>query len=70
MGKKQGTVKWYNADKGFGFIVPDQAGSDVFVHVTAVQKAGLQGLKDGQRVAFNTKEERGKTAACDLETIN
>lgn len=56
-----GTVKFFNTQKGFGFITPDDGGKDVFVHITAVQSAGLQGLADGQRVAFETEpDERGK----------
>jgi CspA family cold shock protein len=57
-----GTVKWFNTTKGFGFIQPDEGGNDVFVHISAVERAGLRGLNEGQKV----KEERGKTAAVDL----
>lgn len=62
-----GTVKWFNATKGYGFITPDEGGKDVFVHITAVQAAGLQGLKDGQRLTYDLAEERGKTAAANLK---
>lgn len=62
-----GTVKWFNATKGYGFITPDEGGKDVFVHITAVQAAGLQGLKDGQRVSYDLTSERGKTAAANLK---
>lgn len=62
-----GTVKWFNAAKGFGFITPDEGGKDVFVHITAVQAAGLQGLQDGQRVSYDLATERGKTAASNLK---
>ncbi|MEE2693051.1 MAG: cold-shock protein [Pseudomonadota bacterium] len=62
-----GTVKWFNATKGFGFITPDEGGKDVFVHITAVQAAGLQGLNDGQRVSYELATERGKTAASNLK---
>jgi CspA family cold shock protein len=61
-----GTVKWFNATKGFGFIVPQDGGKDVFVHITAVQKAGLQGLNEGQRVSYEIAMERGKAAAINL----
>ena len=62
-----GTVKWFNATKGYGFIQPDDGGKDVFVHITAVQEAGLQGLEDGQKVTFDLAEQRGKTAAANLK---
>ena len=56
-----GTVKWFNATKGFGFIAPDEGGKDVFVHISAVQASGLQGLEDGQKVSFETEpDKRGK----------
>ena len=61
-----GTVKWFNATKGYGFIQPDEGGKDVFVHITAVQAAGLQGLNDGQRISYEMTEERGKTSATGL----
>jgi CspA family cold shock protein len=58
-----GIVKWFNATKGFGFIAPDGGGKDVFVHVTAVQRAGLQALSEGQRVTFDVVDDRkGKKA--------
>lgn len=62
-----GTVKWFNATKGYGFITPDEGGKDVFVHITAVQAAGLQGLTDGQRVSYELATERGKTSAANLK---
>ena len=62
-----GTVKWFNATKGFGFIVPQDGGKDVFVHITAVQAAGLNGLNDGQKVTFDVMRERGKEAATNLK---
>ncbi|MBL4619109.1 MAG: cold-shock protein [Alphaproteobacteria bacterium] len=64
-----GTVKWFNPTKGFGFIEPDDGGKDVFVHVTAVQAAGLQGLDDGQKVSFDLADERGKTSAANLKVV-
>ena len=65
----KGTVKWFDATKGFGFIKPDDGGRDVFVHVTAVRAAGLQTLLEGQTVVFELKTERGKTAAGDLKVV-
>jgi CspA family cold shock protein len=62
-----GTVKWFNAQKGFGFIQPEGGGKDVFVHITAVQAAGLNGLDEGQRVTFEVVRERGKEAAANLK---
>jgi CspA family cold shock protein len=64
-----GTVKWFNATKGFGFIQPEDGGNDVFVHISAVERAGLNGLNEGQRVQFELREERGKTAAVDLKAL-
>ncbi len=58
-----GTVKWFNAQKGFGFIQPEGGGKDVFVHISAVQAAGLNGLDEGQKVTFEVVRERGKEAA-------
>jgi CspA family cold shock protein len=65
----EGTVKWFNTTKGFGFIQPSEGGADVFVHISAVQRAGLQGLSDGQRVSYELQNERGKTAAVDIKLI-
>ncbi len=64
-----GKVKWFNATKGFGFITPDDGGKDVFVHITALQKAGLTDLKDNQKVSFDMMEERGKSAAANLKLL-
>jgi CspA family cold shock protein len=61
-----GIVKWFNPTKGFGFIVPDQGGQDVFVHITAVQAAGMTGLNEGQKLSFEVSMERGKAAATNL----
>jgi len=61
-----GTVKWFNATKGYGFIMPQEGGKDVFVHITAVQAAGLKGLNDGQKVTYEVQMERGKAAATNL----
>jgi CspA family cold shock protein len=62
-----GTVKWFNPDKGFGFIQPEDGGKDVFVHITAVQAAGLQTLNENQRVTYEVVTERGKQAAANLK---
>jgi CspA family cold shock protein len=61
-----GTVKWFNAQKGYGFIQPADGSKDVFVHVTAVQAAGLATLNEGQSVTFEVSNERGKPAATNL----
>ncbi|HEU0070194.1 MAG TPA: cold-shock protein [Alphaproteobacteria bacterium] len=61
-----GTVKWFNATKGFGFIQPSDGGKDVFVHISAVEKAGLRGLNEGQQVSYDVVNERGKSAAGNL----
>jgi len=62
-----GTVKWFNPTKGFGFIEPEAGGGDVFVHISAVQNSGLNGLDEGQKVEYELQEERGKTSACNLK---
>jgi CspA family cold shock protein len=63
-----GTVKWFDATKGFGFIVPDEGGKDVFVHISAVERAGLQTLKDNQKISFELEEGRnGRMAASQLQ---
>jgi cold shock protein len=66
----QGTVKWFNATKGFGFIQPDNGGKDVFVHISAVERAGLNGLNEGQKVSFDLEQgQQGKTSATNLKTV-
>ena len=62
-----GTVKWFNPTKGFGFIVPNDGSKDVFVHISAVQRAGLQTLNEGQKVTYELATERGRTAAVNLQ---
>ena len=63
-----GTVKWFNATKGFGFIEPEDGGADVFVHITAVQASGMNGLEEGQKVSYELEEGRnGKTNAVNLQ---
>ena len=65
-----GTVKWFNGQKGYGFIQPEEGGSDVFVHISAVERAGLQSLREGQKVYFETERGRnGKIAAVNLKTL-
>lgn len=63
-----GTVKWFNTQKGYGFVQPDDGGKDVFVHVSAVEQAGLRGLSDGQKISFElvTDKRTGKTSAGSL----
>ena len=61
-----GTVKWFNASKGFGFIEPEGGGTDVFVHISAVERAGMGTLQEGQKIQYEVVRERGKEAAADL----
>ena len=65
----QGTVKWFNATKGYGFVQPEAGGSDVFVHISAVERAGLRDLREGQKVSYELATERGKTSATNLQVI-
>ncbi len=62
-----GTVKWFNPDKGFGFIQPQDGGKDVFVHITALQASNIRALNDGQSVTYDVVTERGKQAAANLK---
>ena len=64
-----GTVKWFNTQKGYGFIQPDDGGKDVFVHATAVERAGLSSLVEGQKIGFEIVTERGKSSAGNLQKI-
>ncbi|TIS64302.1 MAG: cold-shock protein [Mesorhizobium sp.] len=66
-----GTVKWFNSQKGFGFIQPDQGGPDVFVHISAVERSGLRGLNDGQKISYELVQDKrsGKTSAGELRMI-
>jgi CspA family cold shock protein len=66
-----GTVKWYNPEKGFGFIQPDDGSKDAFVHVTAIERAGMNTLRDGQKIKFElVKDQRtGKVSADKLEAV-
>jgi len=64
-----GTIKWFNAQKGYGFIQPDAGGKDVFVHISAVERAGLPGLNEGQKVQYEIVRDRGKEAAGNLSLV-
>lgn len=66
-----GVVKWFNGQKGYGFIAPDEGGADVFVHISAVERAGLQGLRDGQKVVYDLQNDprKGKAAAVNLKLL-
>ena len=64
-----GIVKWFNPTKGYGFIQPDQGGADVFVHVSAVERAGLPGLNEGQKVSYELATNKGKTSAANLKLV-
>lgn len=64
-----GTVKWFNSTKGYGFIAPDDGGNDVFVHISAVEKAGLFGLNENQKVAYEIASNKGKQSAADLKLV-
>ena len=65
-----GTVKWFNESKGYGFIQPDNGGKDVFVHVSALERAGLRGLAEGQKISYEVEQDRrsGKESATNLKS--
>lgn len=63
----QGTVKWFNSTKGYGFITPDNGSADVFVHISAVEKAGLMNLQDGQKLSYELASNKGKESAVNLQ---
>ncbi len=67
----QGIVKWFNGQKGYGFIQPNDGGQDVFVHISAVERAGMQGLNEGQKVSFDVvaNPKKGKTSADNLRAV-
>lgn len=65
-----GTVKWFNTQKGFGFVQPDEGGKDVFVHISAVERAGLSNLAEGQKVSYDLEKDRqGRSSAVNLRTL-
>ena len=65
-----GTVKWFNSTKGYGFIQPDDGGKDVFVHISAVERSGMSGLADGQKVSFDLEKDRqGRDSAINLKAV-
>ncbi|PIZ33175.1 MAG: cold-shock protein [Alphaproteobacteria bacterium CG_4_10_14_0_8_um_filter_37_21] len=63
----QGTVKWFNSTKGYGFITPENGSADVFVHISAVEKAGLMNLQDGQKLSYELASNKGKESAVNLQ---
>jgi CspA family cold shock protein len=65
-----GKVKWFSAQKGFGFIEPDGGGRDCFVHISAVERSGLDGLREGQRVSYEVTTQKGKSAAANLKALD
>ncbi len=68
---QEGTVKWFNAQKGFGFIQPSTGNTDVFVHISAVERAGMSGLNEGQKVSFDVEKDQrtGKSSASNLKAV-
>ena len=65
-----GKVKWFNATKGYGFIAPEEGGQDVFVHISALEAAGIRDLREGQRVSFDLASNKGKTSAANLKVVD
>ena len=66
---KTGTVKWFNTEKGFGFIQQDDGEKDMFIHITALRNAGIQALDEGRRVSYDVEDNRGRQAAINLQLI-
>ena len=67
MSSSKGAVKWFNTEKGYGFIVPDDGGKDVFVHISSVERSGLRSLKEGDRVTFDLEKDKGKLMAVNIQ---
>ena len=65
-----GTVKWFNTTKGYGFITPETGKNDVFVHISALEKAGLRNLNEGQKISFDVATDKGKLAATNLKLVS
>tara|TARA_B100000989_G_scaffold94859_2_gene68930 strand:- start:609 stop:812 length:204 start_codon:yes stop_codon:yes gene_type:complete len=64
-----GTVKWFNANKGYGFIQPDDGGKDVFVHISALERAGINSLSEGQKISYETATNKGKISAANIKLL-
>ena len=65
-----GTVKWFNTNKGYGFIEPDDGGKDVFIHISAVEKSGLKTLLENQKVTFEINQDKGRSSAANIKIVN
>jgi CspA family cold shock protein len=65
-----GKVKWFNTQKGYGFIVPDDGGKDIFVHISAVERSGLRTLNENQKVEYDLQNDKGKTAAVNIKVVD
>jgi len=65
-----GTVKWFNTNKGYGFIEPDDGGKDVFIHISAVEKSGLKTLLENQKVTFEINQDKGRSSAANIKVVS